>query len=46
MIAIGYAMFQNEVAVPINASKVTLGKRKAPSGARLLTRGHCLAIEE
>lgn len=44
--AIGFGMFNDNVTAPAAASTVTLGKRKAPAGARLLTRGHCLAIED
>ena len=31
--------------VPTVFSKVTVGKRAAPAGAKLLTRGHCLEID-
>ena len=42
---IGFAMYQDNLAVPTEFSKMTVGKRSAPAGAKLMKRGHCLAID-
>ena len=43
--AIGYALYDEEVAVPTRFSTLTVGKRKAPEGAKPSKRTHCLAID-
>lgn len=43
--SLGAAMFFDKKAPPVHYSKVIVGKRGAPAGAKLQTRGHCLAID-
>lgn len=43
--AVGYALYTNGVHAPTVFSTKTVGKRKAPAGAKLGKRSHCLAID-
>ena len=41
---IGYALSESDVRVPTSHSTLTVGKRKAPEGAKPSKRGNCLLI--
>ena len=43
--AVGYALYTNGVHAPTVFSTKTVGKRKAPAGAKSGKRSHCLAID-
>ena len=43
--AIGYGLYTTEQTAPAQFSRQVIGKRKAPAGANLTKRGHCLALE-
>lgn len=43
---IGYALYESDLQVPTHYSTLTVGKRKAPEGAKPTKRGHCLLIDK
>ena len=43
--SVALALHLNKIKVPVRFSTQVVGKRKAPAGASLSRRGHCLVID-